>query len=79
MNPVTFKWNDTAKDLNKYKDTERVNYGLIAQELKEIAPELVHTIYGDQYYSIDYEKIIPILIQGWKEQQKEIQKLKKQK
>lgn len=65
LNPVQFKWNKKAKELNKEKD-ERNNYGLIAQEVEEILPELVHPIY-DKYKSVDYEQLIPILIQSIKE------------
>ena len=77
MNPVTFNWNEKAVELNSSKDTNTNNFGLIAQELEEIAPELVHNIYNSDYKAIDYEKIIPILIQGYKEQQREIERLKR--
>jgi len=65
MNPVTFNWNDKAKELNENKD-DRNNFGLIAQELEEIAPELIHPIYND-YKSIDYIQIIPIIIKALQE------------
>jgi len=77
MNPVTFNWNEKAVELNSSKDTNTNNFGLIAQELEEIAPELVHNIYNSDYKAIDYEKLIPILIQGWKEKDKKIQSLEK--
>jgi len=75
IKPVTFNWNEKAKELNIAKD-DRLKYGIIAQELEEIIPELVYNIYDD-YKSIDYVSIIPILIQAIKEQQKQINELKK--
>lgn len=74
LNPVQFNWNQKAKELNKEKD-ERNNYGLIAQEVEEILPELIHPIY-DKYKSVDYEQLIPILIQSIKELKEEVDKLK---
>lgn len=75
MNPVSFNWNKKAKELNSNKD-DRNNFGLIAQELEEIAPELVHPIYDD-YKSIDYTQIISILVQSNKELNDRIKKLEK--
>lgn len=74
LNPVQFNWNQKAKGLNKEKD-ERNNYGLIAQEVEEILPELIHPIY-DKYKSVDYEQLIPILIQSIKELKEEVDTLK---
>jgi hypothetical protein len=74
FNPTTFKWNDKAKELNQSKD-DRNNFGLIAQDVERILPELIHPIY-EEYKAIDYIQLIPILIQGMKEQQKQIKELK---
>lgn len=73
INPISFKWNDTAKQLNTTKDN-RTNYGVIAQELKLVLPELTHTIY-DKYLSVDYVQLIPILIQAIKELKNKINEL----
>lgn len=75
MNPVSYKWNNIAKELNPMKGNDR-DFGLIAQELETIVPELVHTIYGGQYKSIDYVKIIPHLICAIKQLKSEIDMLK---
>lgn len=74
LNPVTYNWNEKAKELNPLKD-DSTEYGLIAQELEVVMPELVHTIY-DKYKSIDYVKLVPILIKAVQEQQKQINELK---
>lgn len=75
LNPVQYNWNDKAKELNPLK-TDSVEYGLIAQELEKVMPELVHTIYDGEYKSIDYVKIVPLLIGAIKELQLEINELK---
>lgn len=51
--------------------------GVIAQEIEEILPEAV---YKDQngHLGVRYTNLIPLLIEGFKQQQKEIQLLKRQ-
>jgi hypothetical protein len=75
LNPVSYKWNSIAKELNPLKNDNK-DFGLIAQELELVVPELVHTIYGGQYKSIDYVKIIPHLICAIKQLKDEIDNLK---
>ena len=70
LNPVTYNWNNTAKELNNTK-TDTLEYGLIAQELEDILPELVHPLYSN-YKAIDYIKLIPLLIKGIQELNKKI-------
>ena|SRR5687767_7568660 len=67
--------------LNKEKFPEmnfesRIQYGLIAQEVETVLPELVYTG-EDGYKAIEYSRIIPFLIESIKEQQKQIEELKK--
>lgn len=52
-----------------------LDYGLIAQEVEKILPNVVHTIY-DKYKSIDYQKLIPLLISAVKELRAEVNELK---
>jgi len=73
LRPITFNWNETAKKLNSSKDN-RLNYGLIAQEVLSTLPELVHSVY-DIYKGIDYEQIIAILIKANQEQDARIKVL----
>ena len=77
LRPVSFKWNDKAKELNPNKNN-KLNYGLIAQEVEEVIPSIVHPIYNGEYKSIDYIQLIAILIQSNKEMRKEIDRLKEQ-
>ncbi|MFW6226080.1 MAG: tail fiber domain-containing protein, partial [bacterium] len=75
LNPVTFNWNSKGKNLSKNKDTSNTQYGLIAQELEEVLPELVHDMYKGKYKGVDYEKLIPILLSSIKELNEKIEKL----
>lgn len=75
LNPVVYNWNETAKRLNKSKGNE-LDSGVIAQELEQILPQNVHKM-ANGYKSVDYVKLIPYLIAALKEQQKEIDELKK--
>ncbi len=62
------------------KDDGEKTIGLIAQEVYKIIPEAVQKPEDEnkELWSMDYEKLIPVLIKGMQEQQKEIQSLKKQ-
>ena len=75
LNPVSYKWNSIAKELNPLKDNN-TDYGLIAQELECVMPELVHSIYDGKYKSIDYVKLIPHLICAIKQLKMEVDHLK---
>jgi hypothetical protein len=61
----TFDWNENQKT---YTGKE---YGVIAQEIEEVMPELVITR-ENGYKAVNYEKIIPLLIESIKEQQNAI-------
>jgi hypothetical protein len=49
--------------------------GLLAQNVEKVIPEAVHEI--DGYKGVDYARLVPLLIEGMKEQQQEINELKK--
>lgn len=58
-----------ARSLPEYNtDTTKVHFGLSAQELQQIYPELVSES-KDGYLAVNYIGLIPILIEGVKEQQ----------
>lgn len=52
--------------------------GLIAQELQEVAPHLVSEmeVDGEKVLAVNYQGVIPFLIKGMQEQQREINALK---
>jgi len=56
------------------KDSGEHQIGVIAQEVERIIPEVV---YGDQTKSVAYGNLVGLLIEAIKEQQKEIDELKK--
>ena len=66
-----FDWNDN-QELYEGHDV-----GVIAQEIEEVLPEVVETR-EDGYKAVDYKKIVPLLIEGIKDLQKQIDELKKQ-
>lgn len=55
---------------------DTAQYGLIAQEVLDIIPEVVHLDTVNDLYTIDYVSLIPFLVEAIKEQNKEIEKLK---
>jgi hypothetical protein len=67
LNPVEFTF---KSDINKKK-----HYGLIAQEVEKIYPELVNTTYLG-YKSVNYIELIPIILSKMKSMQNEIDELK---
>lgn len=52
------------------------HYGVIAQEIEKVLPEVVNTA-PDGTKAVAYTEIIPVLIEAIKEQQKQIDELKK--
>ena len=75
LNPVSFKWNDKAKELSDAFGDE-INYGLIAQDSEGVMDKFVFDMPND-YKGIHYERLVPVLLQAIKEQQGEINKLTK--
>ena len=56
-----------------WKGNGRSSYGVIAQELQKVLPELVH---GDNPKTVNYNGIIGVLIEAIKELKKEVEELK---
>jgi hypothetical protein len=69
---------DTVSKLRgvHFEKDGRNSTGVIAQEVEEILPQVVHTA-PDGMKSVAYGNIVGILIEAIKEQQKEIEELKK--
>ncbi|MDP2887527.1 MAG: tail fiber domain-containing protein [Bacteroidota bacterium] len=51
--------------------------GFLAQELKEVFPETVYLDPSNDLYSVNYIQLIPVLVEAIKEQQTQIDELKK--
>jgi len=70
---VNFEWRrDEFAEMN-FPEGEQI--GLIAQEVEEVIPEVVNTD-ADGYKSVDYAKLVSVLIEAVKDQQKQIEDLK---
>ena len=80
VNGKTYNYIDNSMDMKITPLKEKLRqptFGFIAQELKEVFPELVNEpneLY--EYYSIDYIAMIPILVEAIKEQQNTIENMR---
>jgi hypothetical protein len=84
LNGVTYNWNEnTPEDFDK----EKTEVGLIAQEVQEVLPEIIHdapfdrdldgnSISGEEYITLQYERVVPLLVEAIKELKQEINSLK---
>ncbi len=70
------------KDKGLYDEKSEIfrkrHYGLIAQELQKVYPELVYKD-GNGYLGVNYTELIPVLIQSIKELKQEVDYLRSQK
>ena len=85
LNGFYYKFNDVAKEHGFTNDNLQV--GLSAQEVQQVLPEIVqlspfdHTDdnhnskSGENYLTIQYERLVPLLVEGIKEQTKIIESL----
>ena len=59
-----------AYKYNMIGDTlKTVEYGLMAQDVQEFFPEMISVIDDNNHLGLSYTQLIPILIEGFKEQQ----------
>lgn len=73
LKPKTFEYKaEASRKFNK-----GLQYGLIAQEVEKVLPEIVTTD-SNGYKGIQYNEITPILIKAIQELSVEVDKLKKQ-
>ena len=66
----TFTWNDKHEQFNGNDDI-----GVVAQEVEKVFPEIVDTR-DNGYKAVKYEKMVAVLIEAVKDQQKQIDELK---
>jgi hypothetical protein len=75
LNGFYYTPNDKAQKLG-YKKKREV--GLSAQEVEAVLPELIKEApISPEYKTLDYAKLVPVLVEAIKEQQKQIDELKK--
>jgi hypothetical protein len=85
LNGIIYEHNELA---NKYGYTDTKTYsGVIAQEVQKVLPEIVKrapfdndgskdgSLSGEFYLTVEYDKLIPLIIETIKEQQIEIESL----
>ena len=70
LNGVTWEWNDGVDAATK----ETPKTGLIAQEVQEVLPEVVKER-EDGFLALDYSKMMGLMVEAIKEQQKQIDSL----
>jgi len=87
LNGVTFDWDQKALDLG-FVPTHRYNdSGVIAQEVEVVLPQAVrkapfdddgvgNSKSGENYLTVQYEKLVPLFIEAIKEQQTQIESQK---
>jgi hypothetical protein len=72
---VYFNWDQEAFPTKEFSD--RTELGFIAQEVEKIIPEVVtKDKTKDEFRSIKYDKLVALLVEAIKEQQKQIDSLK---
>lgn len=70
LNGKSYEYN--TEEFKKYNFSKESNIGFIAQELKEVLPEAVHQN-EEGFYIVNYDMVIPLLVEGIKEQQIQIE------
>ena len=70
----TFDWNQEAKQFGI--DSPNSEVGLSAQATEKVVPEAVKTFDNSDYKYINYEKLVPLLVEAIKDLKSEIQELK---
>jgi len=74
---IAWKKTMPKKIRTRNDNKKRESSGLIAQQLEQFIPEAVHTS-PNGIKSVNYDLIVPYLIEAIKEQQKQIEDLQKQ-
>jgi len=74
---VHFNWNTSAFPQRMFSDKRTL--GFIAQEVEKVLPEIVQTENTTEgYKSVQYDKVVALLVEAMKEQQKQINQLKRE-
>ena len=77
LDSIYYRDNEKARELG-YSGSER-KYGLIAQQVQEVLPEVIKRApvdmdaeggskSGEDYITVDYDRVVPLLVAGIKEQ-----------
>ena len=78
LNGFTYKFNETAGKLGF--DMNETHVGVSAQEVQAVLPEVIAPApISDEYITVKYDKLVPLLIEAIKDLKKEIEELKSNK
>ena len=86
LDGIYYEQNALGKEISKFLE-EGQQIGLIAQQVQSVLPEVVkiapfdsnkygHSISGENYLTVMYSKVVPLLIQALKEQKDQIEYIK---
>jgi hypothetical protein len=80
INGVSFRWKDLPEVVGH---PGKKDFGIIAQEVEKVFPEVIHQSAhespdGDPYKTVAYDKLVPVLLEAIKEQQKQIDELREE-
>ena len=74
---VYFDWNQKSKEEGFKAAREKNEIGMIAQEVEQIIPQAIEPApFNKEYKTIKYDRLIPLLVECIKDQQKQINELK---
>ena len=92
LNGYNFDWKEEVKELGFSPSIEKDDVGLIAQEVQEVVPQAVAPApfdqewdndikksiskSGEDYLTVKYDKLVPLLVEAIKELKCEIEELK---
>lgn len=75
LHAVYYDWKQDEFPSMHFSDQRQL--GLSAQEVEKLFPEIVQ-VNADGYKAVDYSRLTPVLIEGMKEQQQQIETLQKE-
>jgi hypothetical protein len=76
LNGVTYFMNRSAFPEWNFDST--MQYGVIAQQVEQLFPEMVTTLNDKGYKGVNYTKLIPVLIEGFKEMNSKVEAAQKE-
>jgi len=94
INGYYFDWNKKSKEFGLKPRFEKNDVGFLAQEIQEVMPQVIapapfdqemdpvtndySSISGDDYLTVQYERIVPLLLEAIKELKGEVDDLRSQ-
>ena len=74
---VEFDWIDNIEETHQFKPKCKRETGVIAQEIEAVMPDAISPApFNNEYKTVEKDKIVALLIEAIKEQQKEIEYMK---